>query len=421
MSYPTPPAAGDQVTADIFNDFTLNPKYTFGETIDAGEALYLKQSDGKAYLADADLQESVDQFIGFAAEAGLADETKYVVPPGKVITGLSSLTTGAKYYLQNTAGSIGLTPGTLRFQVGFAISTTALLILPGKDLPFGIYGDGSDGHLAVTSGTTTLTTDKIYQYKSLDIDAGATLDVGSSAAGKPLVILVQGDVTIDGTIDLQGEGSAGGAGVAGSAGGAGTAGVGLFGGGAGGGGGESSTGVANGNNGSNASGKTGGAGGTGAAGGDGGVGGAGNSNLLTTALLLLKSNIWSWAFGGGGGAGGGATVSTSFAGAAGGAGGGALIIIANGDVTIGAAGVINCSGNDGSNGSNNGFAGGNGGGGGGGGGGTCLILHGGSFTNSGSIDVSGGAGGTGASVGMTAGNGGNGSAGTSTQIEIGSA
>lgn len=129
MSYPSDKATADTLSADEFNDYNFNPEFTYGEVIAAGDALYLKAADSKVYKADADNVSEVDAFVGFAKDAGVANDTKHIITPGKVITGLSSLTAGSKYYLSNTAGAISTTAGTRPIVVGVAISTTALLIL----------------------------------------------------------------------------------------------------------------------------------------------------------------------------------------------------------------------------------------------------------------------------------------------------
>lgn len=67
-------------------------------------------------------------------------------------------------------------------------------------------GNGSDGALNVSSGTTTI--DGLKQYTSVDVASGATLTC--NANNGVLVILVQGEVTIAGALNLNGKGLAGG-------------------------------------------------------------------------------------------------------------------------------------------------------------------------------------------------------------------
>ena len=274
-------------------------------------------------------------------------------------------------------------------------------------------GDGSDGVLNVTSGTTTLTADKVYQYSSINISVGATLTIGGAAAGKILRILCQGNCTNAGTIDLAGQGKAGGAGAGtgGATGGAGTAGYGVGGAGAGGGGGEGqNAATGSGNNGSAASGSTGGAGGTGA-GGVAGDGGAGANAASFNSIAIgdsVKFGVFVVALGAGGGGGGGGRDSgnNNQSGQNGGAGGGALILEVGGDMTI--SGTINANGITPSTGGTSRA------GGGGGGGGSVLATCKGTYTGGGTINTAAGSGSAGTgSGGFFAGNGGNGSAGSS--------
>lgn len=121
-------SAGEQVSAsDLNNNFaqTLQTQnYTAGETITAGQAVYLKGADGRVWKADADASESLDNFIGIALEGGDADDTIMVQTEG-LVTGLSGLTAGSFYYVSSTAGALATT-GLAR--IGLAISTTTLLL-----------------------------------------------------------------------------------------------------------------------------------------------------------------------------------------------------------------------------------------------------------------------------------------------------
>jgi len=82
---------------------------------------------------------------------------------------------------------------------------------PSSGISFG--GDGSDGALSVTSGTTNIDASSasvvIKEYTSISISSGATLALTNPAStGTILILKSQGDVTIEGTIDLSGDGSA---------------------------------------------------------------------------------------------------------------------------------------------------------------------------------------------------------------------
>lgn len=400
MAYPAAKAAGDQVTAQDFNDYTLNPKYTYGETIAVGDALYLKASDGKAWKADADVLSNVLSFIGFAAEAGVANDTKYVVPPGKVATGLTSLTAGKLYYLSNTAGGISLTTGTRSLVVGLAISTTTLLVLP--KLENDGYGDKSDGDLTISSGTTTLNTSgkNIYQWGDVAITGTGALATGSNLNNLPLIGFVNGDLTITSSatpaVSRNGAGGpAGSGGASGVSGGAGTAGATANVDNNGGGGGW----VNNTGGGGGGGGSLGNAGTTATAvtSGNGTAGAGGPSQRYNAAYPILRLLMEAFVAGGGGG-GAGSTVNVG-TGGNGGAAGGTIILIVRGNINL--TGILEAKGANGSAGS-----GGDAGGGGGGGGGVIFIFYSGDVTaNSATYTVSAGTG------GAKAGNGGVGGAG----------
>ena len=313
-------------------------------------------------------------------------------------------------------------PNYVKGQVGWSINSDGTAEFQGLVIggvvqtskgTFG--GDGSDGALTVSANIDidALTVNYVVKnYETLTINAGNTLGLTNPATnGTILHIKVQGDVTINGSINLQGDGAAGGTAGA-SGGGASSAGSNMdlrwsdttnqFGGavgvsvGAGGGGGGGAH-------------KTVGTAGT-VGGGGGSAGGAAG-----TVLSLFTSNVNPNIFkniraicGAGGGGGGGGQ---NNAGGAGGRGGGVFILECGGDLTFGSASTINVGGADGSAG---GAAGNSGGGGGGAGsGGQSLILYNGTLTDSGvTVTVTGGTGGAGGNAiiedGGAGGNGGNG-------------
>lgn len=285
-------------------------------------------------------------------------------------------------------------------------------------------GTGSDGALAVSTDTVLNPTYKVFNYTDLTIDAAKVLSFGANFQNKLIYIKVSGNCVINGTLSLKGAGGSGGAGGAGGGGaggvngttglainsdvldalehrgllGTGSTGAGATTGGAAGAaltrtgiGAVYATQIKNVKYVIPAVGGGGGGGGYGSAG-TGGAGGAAGSitALPTSGSVGSDANTG----GGGGGAGGG------------GAGGGGLILEVAGNLTIGAAGVIDLSGQNGANGANGGraFVSGHGGSGGGGGGGGCggmgLILYNGTLSNSGSISVTGGNGGSSGASGI---------------------
>jgi hypothetical protein len=336
------------------------------------------------------------------------------------------------------------------------------------DKNLGLFGDGIDGDVTISTNTTLTET---KYYKNLTINACVTLD-GTS----PQQIFVKETLTVNGTLSMSGNGGNGGVG-SGVAGGVAlnlnnTGGVGADANAAGTGGSGGSAGASNGGAGTagtiNAGGGGGGSSGTQCGGvgcggssgttnsGCGGTGGTAdtesrNTHNLLTHLACSPTNTigaggGSGVAGGVGGSGGpgptyfiyaagpGGAGGAGGAGGTGGHGGGYLIIIAN-NIVIGAAGSIESDGGTGSTGGAGGTGGGRpgtcaqehpsipgrflaGGGGGGGGGGIgsgggggaggFIFLHYVNLTNNGSISV---AGGTGGSEGTTGGSGGQGGRG----------
>ena len=73
-------------------------------------------------------------------------------------------------------------------------------------------GDGSDGALNVTSGTTTIDLGGeqvvVKNYTSINIESGATVDFSNPATGGTIIFFKsQGNVTIEGTLDATGVGA----------------------------------------------------------------------------------------------------------------------------------------------------------------------------------------------------------------------
>lgn len=105
---------------------------TAGETITAGQAVYLKNSDTRYWLADADGDESTFSFAGIAASSSTAGNPISVWPPGAVATGLSGLTAGSYYFISATAGGLATAPGARIARIGHALSTTTMRVIEPK-------------------------------------------------------------------------------------------------------------------------------------------------------------------------------------------------------------------------------------------------------------------------------------------------
>ncbi len=263
------------------------------------------------------------------------------------------------------------------------------------------FGDGSDGALNVTSGTTTLSfASASYlekNYSSVNVSVGATLAFSNPHAnGSVAVIRTYGACTIAGTLNLSAMGAAGGAGGVDGSNPA-----------------QGRTGN-NGNNGNDSCQPTAtslagnfGKGGNANADDLGGTGGAQVAAMGTGFYQYffkignrLRSGL-AGAGGGGGGAGGNTngnygSNTTMGDGGNGGAGGGGLILLVGGNCTL--SGTLNLSGVTGSNGTNGTSTDvGGGGGGGGGAGGRGVVIYRGTLSDTSTKTVSGGGAGTGGS------------------------
>lgn len=125
---------GEKVLAsDLNNNFSL---FSGGFTPNAGETIngetlpvpvYQSSADSEVYACDANDSAKL-RFIGFAI-SNSTNGNPITVTTNGIVGGFSGLTVGSIYYVQDTAGSIGTTPGTNKIPVGVAISTTQILII----------------------------------------------------------------------------------------------------------------------------------------------------------------------------------------------------------------------------------------------------------------------------------------------------
>ena len=288
-------------------------------------------------------------------------------------------------------------------------------------------GDGADGALNVTSGTTTIDLAGANlvekNYTSINVSNGATLDFSNPAADGTIIIFrSQGNVTFAGTVTGTNLGSTGGAsgGVASGVavvGIAGTNSYNSFGQTRSGAGGDANT------NSSNAR-ATGGAGGASTStGGSNSTASApaaaatgGTALTLGAVAVGLTGVILSPGAGGGSGGAASSTTAGSTATATGGAGGrgaGALLVICGGNYTD-AGGTINFAGTAGSTGTkvdgSTQFSNAGAGGGGGSGGSYCALVSG-TINSSGTRTVTGGTAGASVSSGAGGNSGATGAAG----------
>jgi len=314
--------------------------------------------------------------------SGAANTANITVGTGATAGGLNAAAAGSDIVFW--AGDTFANRATAEFRVTAAGALTATsATINGLNIGKGFFaGDGSDGALTVSSNTTLNPTYQVFNYTTLTINSGFTLDYGANFQNAVVVIHVQGDCTINGTLDLSGLGSAAGTGGAGTTDG------------------TSNNGTSGSDNSSildtlNHF-------GTGGTGGDAasvpGVGGVIYEVSGVKVFYARQDNHVIFVVPGAGGGGGGSGDSQgdpgSGAGGNGARGGGALILFVGGDLTFGVNAVIDLRGDDGTAGTAGaGTNSGGGAGGGGGGGGMGMISYNGTLTDSGvDIFVDGGAG-----------------------------
>jgi hypothetical protein len=239
---------------------------------------------------------------------------------------------------------------------------------------------GADGAFNPASDTEVqLPADGVLNYTMVDIPAGVTVTFTKNADNTPVYILATGDVTVAGTISVNGTNASGIY--------PGTGGPGGFDGGLGGtytlpggkglGPGGGNPGTINASN-YGLGGGGGGFGGTGALGGGSG-GGTGGSAYGNDKILPMIGGS------GGGGGGGSGDASYKNSGGGGGGGGGAIVIASSGTITI--TGALTANGRNGASGSGTRASGG------GGGSGGAIKLMADRITGEGTISASGGSGG----------------------------
>ena len=180
LNKPTIPAEFDPTTVEAtYHTFVWNNATPSA----VGTACYVYASTGAVTFTDADYDdERIYRFAGFCKEAKSVGES-VLVQTGGIFEGFSGLTFGAEYYLSNTPGEISTIPGTYRFKVGIAISTTQLLMKP--DERADVIASDDLLFSADTERTTTSTT--YVLVKRITIQFPGTLrikfDMRSSSDG----------------------------------------------------------------------------------------------------------------------------------------------------------------------------------------------------------------------------------------------
>lgn len=111
-----------------FNGTNVNT-FTAGEAM-TGQTLPVPvewaTTTAKVWIADGNVA-STTNFIGFAINSPGAGGSAYVQTDG-IVGGFTGLTSGARYYVSDTAGTLSTTIGTYEVYVGIAVSTTQIFI-----------------------------------------------------------------------------------------------------------------------------------------------------------------------------------------------------------------------------------------------------------------------------------------------------
>jgi len=150
-------------------DMMVTTDYTYGDTITAGEAVYLDTADTKWKLADASVSSTSFTAFGIALDSGIDTDTGKRVQIGGLVTGLTGLTVGY-VYISDTAGALATWPGgTFRKVIGYAMSTTTMLLIPTLDIT-ALAG-------STTAWTTDLLTESMAFFDTTDITGAEAEDL----------------------------------------------------------------------------------------------------------------------------------------------------------------------------------------------------------------------------------------------------
>jgi hypothetical protein len=145
--------AGDAAPSSV-NRFLVKGKLLIaGETINGATLpvpVYQDKVDNEFYSCDANDTSKIN-FIGFAISNAVNGGNINIQFSG-IVSGFTGLQEGEKYYVQDTAGVIGTSPGTNEIIVGVAISETELLIQKSKR-----YAAGNGNAIGIATGSQSVT------------------------------------------------------------------------------------------------------------------------------------------------------------------------------------------------------------------------------------------------------------------------
>lgn len=118
-------ATGGSLTFDVQ---IISAQVAGEDNIAVNDIVYFKESDQKWYKSDADTLATVEGvFLGISKSVADENDPLQVAISGPV-SGFSGLTAGEKYYVSNTAGGVSTTPGTNAVFIGWALTTSIILM-----------------------------------------------------------------------------------------------------------------------------------------------------------------------------------------------------------------------------------------------------------------------------------------------------
>jgi hypothetical protein len=190
------------------------PSFTATEDIAALDAVAVTTDiGGITRILKAGRNEAIrSRFYGFAKAAAATGQPVTVQQYGP-LAGFSGLITGQSYFLSTQSGSITANGGVVPIYVGHALSPEVLFVdVFGVSKTWGgsnYWGDGSDGELNTVGNVSfPVATDGevvVKQYTSVTINAGHSVTTQNRCRG--LVIYVNGDCVINGTLSMTAKGA----------------------------------------------------------------------------------------------------------------------------------------------------------------------------------------------------------------------
>lgn len=147
---------------------------TAGESLALPNIVYLKESDARWYLSDADVLATFQGLkLGVARGTATVGNAVSIQLSG-LATGFSGLTAGTKYYLSNTAGGVSSTAGTNSVFIGWAISTTVILLaFDARGALLGSQGFPSEANPFITADNLSqATTDQTQTTQNGTVEVG---------------------------------------------------------------------------------------------------------------------------------------------------------------------------------------------------------------------------------------------------------